>query len=248
MSFQRIGHKVIWLDEVNSTNEYSTSFTKDSKAHGIVVAAKNQTQGRGQRGNEWESKPGENLLFSIVLKPTFLPVSKQFLLSKITALAVVDFLSDYKAGFTIKWPNDIYIDNRKIAGILIENSFHSENLDTTIVGIGININQSEFSDDLPNPTSLFCETGKRNALGNMLTQFCKLYQEYYSALLRNEVSPISARYFEKLYRRASYGNYTANGQTFRAKIIGVKDTGELVLETESGQLKEFAFKEVSFVI
>jgi len=248
MSVQRIGNEIVWLHKVDSTNLYAERYVSDDCAHGVVVATTNQTQGRGQRGNQWESKAGENLLFSIVLKPSFLLVHKQFLISKITALAIVEFLSNYTNGLSIKWPNDIYVNSSKISGVLIENSFHSEYLDTTIVGIGINVNQTEFSDDLPNPTSLAVESGKKYQLQSLLQEFCQIFQKHYDALQLDSVGEISHSYFDKLFRSDGYSNYNASGQTFRARIIGVRDTGELVLVTESGERKEFAFKEVSFVI
>lgn len=248
MAIQRIGKDIVWLDKVDSTNLFAERYATDDYAHGVVVATTNQTHGRGQRGNQWESNPGDNLLFSIVLKPTFLLVQRQFLISKITALAIVELLSSYTSGLSIKWPNDIYVNSCKISGVLIENSFHSEYLDTTIVGIGINVNQSEFSDELPNPTSLYRETGKAYDLNTLLNQFCQVYQRYYNALQHNSIGEISRSYFEKLFRSDGYSSYTASGQTFRARIIGVRDTGELVLETDSGERKEFAFKEVAFVI
>ena len=243
-----IGSKVVWLESVDSTNKYAARFTVDIDSHGIVVATSNQTNGRGQRGNTWESAKGDNLLFSVVLKPSFLQVHKQFLISKVAALAMVELLAPYVTGLSIKWPNDIYVENRKIAGILIEHSFHSEMLGSTIVGIGLNVNQAKFSDTLPNPTSLFIETGKHFELKTLLNDFSSIFQKYYSLLQHGQIANISTKYFSELYRRDGYNYFVANGKTFKANIVGVRDTGELVLETETGQQMEFAFKEVAFVL
>lgn len=243
-----IGHRVIRLDEVSSTNDYASELLLDDNAHGQVVVAALQTQGRGQRGNGWESKPGENLLFSILLKPSFLQVQRQFLLSKVAALAVCKTISTYLSNVTIKWPNDIYVGNEKIAGILIENSFSSAILNTSVVGIGVNVNQVDFSDNLPNPTSLNWQTGIKYNLDDTLLLICQVFDMYYRQLEMGEAERINAEYFDLLYRRKGYNRYMAKGEVFKAKIFRVRESGELVLETEQGELREFAFKEVSFVL
>ena len=248
MKDNRIGSKVVWLDEVSSTNEYVSTLKGDNAQHGVVVAARNQTHGRGQRGNSWESESGKNLLFSVLLRPCFLEVQYQFLISKISALAVVDLLLEVIPNITIKWPNDIYVKGNKIAGILIENSFSAANLETTIVGIGLNVNQFHFADDLPNPTSLVLETGKEADIDSLLERFCRCFELRYQQLKAGSVRQISDQYFASLYRSAGFNKYSANGEAFSARIVGVKDTGMLVLETDKGELKEFAFKEVCFVL
>lgn len=243
-----IGHKILWVDEVSSTNDYISDLKGSDAQHGIVVAARNQTQGRGQRGNSWESESGKNLLFSVLLKPSFLPVKYQFLISKISALAVVDLLSENLSGTTIKWPNDIYVKGGKIAGILIENSFRSANLETTIIGIGLNVNQVRFSDELPNPTSLGLETGGEFSVSSLLDKFCLHLESRYQMLKVGDFKQIANEYFANLYRSTGFNRYSANGEVFSARIVGVKDTGMLVLETEKGEHREFAFKEVCFVL
>lgn len=248
-----IGEKTIWLEEVTSTNTFAAAVASASEFDGLVVIAKYQTDGRGQRGNTWESKHGQNLTISIILYPTFIKVRDQFLISKVTALAILDTLKTLSDNVTIKWPNDIYIGNNKVAGILIENSFRSENLEVSIVGIGINVNQVDFSEDLPNPTSIKMVTGENQNLNNILIKLCKAFTYRY-AQLTNDNLPcqqagrqlIATDYFENLYRKDNFYNYMASGESFRAKIFGVRDTGELVLKTEDGQIREFAFKEVSF--
>ncbi len=243
-----IGGEVIRLGEVTSTNDYAGKLLKLESVHGTVVVAQHQTQGRGQRGNSWESKPGENLLFSIILKPTFLKVQRQFLISKVAALAVCDTVSQVIPHVTIKWPNDIYTGNDKIAGILIENSFSSEYLDTTIVGIGLNVNQRYFSEDLPNPTSLLNKTGQEFNNDFLLANICKAFEVRYEQLKRGESHAINAEYFNRLFRNQGYSQYTSHGENFMARIFGVRDSGELVLETPEGTQREFAFKEVCFCL
>jgi BirA family biotin operon repressor/biotin-[acetyl-CoA-carboxylase] ligase len=248
MTQQSIGHKIIWLKEVTSTNDSASVLAKAPNSHGVIVVAEHQSQGRGQRGNVWESKKGENLLFSIVLKPAFLKVQRQFLISKLTALAVCDVLRQYTNGIAIKWPNDIYINNDKIAGILIENSFSSLTLDTTIVGIGINLNQKEFTDEIANPTSLCLHTHTTHNAADLLGQICSAFEKRYNLLKTNRIDILNAEYFSLLYRREGLHRYFAQGSEFFARIVGVRDSGELLLETDTGKTKEFAFKEINFMI
>ncbi|MBK6281348.1 MAG: biotin--[acetyl-CoA-carboxylase] ligase [Draconibacterium sp.] len=149
------GKNTIFLTEVESTNNYANQLVLSKAAeHGTVVLAQYQKKGKGQQGNSWESEPGKNLLASIILFPDFLSAAKQFYLSKIASLSIVDFLKTETSGITIKWPNDIYIDNKKVAGILIENAIKGHNLSSSIIGIGLNLNQELFVTDAPNPVSL----------------------------------------------------------------------------------------------
>ncbi len=248
MSISTIGHQIIWLQEVDSTNQYASRYAREASSHGLIVATHHQTEGKGQRGNTWESSPGKNLLFSLVLRPTFLQVQKQFLISKATALAVCDMLITLASGVSIKWPNDIYIDNCKVAGILIENSFSTSVIDSTIVGVGINVNQNDFPDDIPNPTSLLIATGIEYNVEHLLKSFCSFFENRYQMLERRMVDTITNDYKNLLYRKDEFHLYRAKENTFKAKIFGVRDSGELILETEEGELLEFDFKEVSYVI
>ena len=150
-----IGIKIIKLDEIDSTNNYTSKLLANSNViEGTVVVAKAQSSGRGQLSNQWESEYGKNILASFVFYPKFLPVQQQFLLSKVIALGVRDLLTLFVDKVKVKWPNDIYIDNKKVAGILIENSIMGHTLESSIAGVGININQTVFLSDAPNPVSL----------------------------------------------------------------------------------------------
>jgi BirA family transcriptional regulator, biotin operon repressor / biotin---[acetyl-CoA-carboxylase] ligase len=248
MSENVIGHKVHWLNEVDSTNNYASQLAVNPQSHGEVVAALFQTTGKGQRGNVWESKPSENLLFSIVLKPSFLLVQRQFLISKVAALAICDTLGVYLGNISIKWPNDIYVGNCKIAGILIENSFSSSTLETSVIGIGINVNQVEFPLELPNPTSMRIETSKEYVFADLLTSICIAFEKRYRQLLENETATVNSDYFSCLFRSKGFSLYSSDGEEFNARIVGVRDSGELILETETGERREFAFKEISFLV
>ena len=170
-------HDIIWLESVDSTNEEAKRHISDID-NLSVLSALEQTAGRGQRGNTWTSAPGENLMFSIVLKFSeepdgngesacmpLLPARDQFILNEIASLSVVDFLSQHGIPARIKWPNDIYVGSKKICGILIENSLRGSEISTSIIGIGLNINQRNFNVNLPNPTSMVLERGIYNSQG-----------------------------------------------------------------------------------
>jgi len=245
-----VEYRIEWFKSVSSTNDICQQRANMGVAEGIVIAAEYQEQGRGQRGNAWESQLGQNLTFSMLLRPTFLPVAEQFYLSKAMALAVTDWLKAYieSKPVKIKWPNDIYIGNSKICGILIENSFSGQHLETSVVGIGINLNQINFPDDLPNPTSLFLETGKKIDPQDALPEPVNCIGARYLQLLEDNRVTIDNDYLNAIYRKDLLCNYYSNGEEFEATIIGIKPTGELILKTSKGDIRTFAFKEVTFII
>jgi len=154
-------NKIYWFDVIDSTN--NEAFRNMSTAlHGTVWAARFQTAGRGQKGNQWESAAGENLTFSILWHPAFLAAERQFAVLEIVALAICDLLDSLGLMATIKWPNDVYVGDRKILGVLIEHFLCGSELSASIVGIGLNLNQTRFGHDAPNPTSVLLETGQRS--------------------------------------------------------------------------------------
>jgi BirA family transcriptional regulator, biotin operon repressor / biotin---[acetyl-CoA-carboxylase] ligase len=238
----------IWLDRVDSTNSYCNQLAKNGELEGCTVAAYIQEQGRGQRGNSWESEEGKNLTFSLLLRPTFLKVEEQFYLSKVIALSVCDWIKNNSLDAKIKWPNDIYVGDNKIAGILIENSFSSTILDVSVIGIGLNLNQTLFSDDIPNPTSMKLLTGKHYQIEIVLSELVVSIQLRYMQLRFGLKMKIDDDYINSLYRFNEYNFFTGDEGRLKARIIGVKPTGELILETKEGELKTFAFKEVTLDI
>src|SRR5680860_150521 len=151
---------IIVLKDVESTNNYANQLILSNAEEGTVVLAQFQKKGRGQQGNQWESQSGKNLLASIILYPKFLKAGNQFLISKMVSLGLVEYLRHEVRDVSIKWPNDIYIGNKKIAGILIENAIKGRNLFSTVIGVGLNLNQKNFLSDAPNPVSLYQLTGK----------------------------------------------------------------------------------------
>ncbi|MCC8154853.1 MAG: biotin--[acetyl-CoA-carboxylase] ligase [Tannerellaceae bacterium] len=240
---------ILRLEETNSTNQYVREYLQKEKLpEGSVVVAQFQTAGRGQTGNSWESAAGENLLFSTVLYPDFIPANRQFIISQITALSVQETLSRYTGEITIKWPNDIYWKEKKISGMLIENDLTGKYIYTSIQGIGININQKQFRSNAPNPVSLYQITGKTYTKEDILQEFLQLFYTYYLDLLQEKEEQIHTRYMQRLFRGEGYHPFRENERTFEACIGGIEPTGHLILEDKAGHQARYAFKEVSFVV
>ena len=233
--------------------QHSTSTNDDARDvqydHFDAIWAEQQSAGRGQRGHTWHSRKGENLTFSVVLKPHFLPIVEQFLLSEIVALALVDTLAKYGIKCSIKWTNDIYAGDKKIVGVLIEHSLSCERIERTIVGVGINVNQPSFPDDLPNPTSMLIERGCSFDREEVLDSFLSALRGWYDILERGDKERVQSSYRQLMYRLDEpHTYYLPNGEGFIATIRGVRPSGELCLEHSDGVVREYAFKEVEFKI
>ena len=249
METKEINYSFIHLSETASTNTYLQQLDAETNLpEGTIVYTDTQSSGRGQRGNSWESEPHKNLTFSLLLRPDHIPANEQFLLSQVVSLAIVDVLNRYAAGFSIKWPNDIYWEDRKIAGILIENVLSGSTFSRAIIGIGLNVNQTVFLSDAPNPVSLFQITGHTHSLEQMLNQFVDTFRTRYLETFSRSAQRIREEYFASLYRNDGYYPFCSDGETFRAAITDVEPDGHLILSTESGETKRFAFKEVSFLL
>lgn len=243
-----LNYRIVWHDKVTSTNDVCVKAAVEGELEGLVIAAYFQEHGRGQRGNSWESEVNKNLTFSLLLRPAFLKVEQQFMLSKIIALGVIDWLKSITLDATIKWPNDIYVIDCKIAGILIENGFSSNVLDYSVAGIGVNLNQTAFSSDIPNPTSVLLATGVKYVAELVIVDLLEFINVRYQQLIDGLTSVISDDYLNRLYRRNNYYQYIDKNEKFEARIVGVKPGGELMLETKGGTIKSYGFKEVSFVM
>jgi BirA family transcriptional regulator, biotin operon repressor / biotin---[acetyl-CoA-carboxylase] ligase len=238
--------KLIKLSQISSTNSYVAAYT-DVLPEGSVVMALDQTAGRGLGGNKWASEPGKNLTFCIVLRPMFLQVSEQFYLSKIIALAVSDFVMLYTDRVSIKWPNDIYVGEKKISGILIEHSIEGSHIKQTIAGIGINLNQKEFS-GVPNPISLSLLTGAEYDLDEAVEAVCRIIEYRYGMLMNKDFRAIDDNYMAILFRYKEIARYSASGNPFEGKIIGVMPSGELMIQNKQGDVHKFWHKEVEYLI
>jgi BirA family biotin operon repressor/biotin-[acetyl-CoA-carboxylase] ligase len=243
------GKNTIFLTEVESTNNYANQLVLSKAAeHGTVVLAQYQNKGKGQLGNRWESEAGKNFLASIILFPKFLLAGKQFYLSKIASLSIADFLKTESKGIAIKWPNDIYVKNRKIAGILIENSIKGQNISTAIIGIGLNLNQDKFVSDAPNPVSLMQITGKDYDIEMVAEIISENINNWYQKLENGGFGEIDSAYFNLLFRANEWAVFSKRGKQFEARINGIGEFGQLILEERNGLQSEYMFKEVEFVI
>jgi BirA family transcriptional regulator, biotin operon repressor / biotin---[acetyl-CoA-carboxylase] ligase len=242
-----IGSTILRIPETDSSNNYAANLLLTKRlTEGIVLVADSQIDGRGQASNKWESEPGKNLTFSIVLFPEFLEISRQFELSKAISLGVSDYLTELIDNVSIKWPNDIYIGNCKVAGILIENSVRLRTISTCIVGIGLNINQQLFLSDAPNPCSLFQITGKEYDLKESLSDLCLKIDSRYQQLRTGEFRKIDEDYSDSLYLREIWAPYADESGDFEGKLLGVDPTGQLRIQTKSGKINRYQFKEVTF--
>ncbi len=238
------------LASTASTNTHLASIAENAP-HGTVVATVEQTAGRGQRGNSWESEPGKNITLSILLRPQNINARAQFAVSEIVSIAIVNTLQYYipSLDIAIKWPNDIYVDNKKICGILIENSLMGISINHSIIGIGLNVNQKHFFSNAPNPVSLYQLTGTETPIDDIRERLCNeillMMNEYDDLLRLNELHTI---YRSSLWRRNGYHFYEANGIKFEARIDNVSPMGILTLVRTDGEAHDYAFKEVSAIL
>ncbi|WP_195595652.1 biotin--[acetyl-CoA-carboxylase] ligase [Coprobacter fastidiosus] len=240
----------IHLNETHSTNSYLRELIMREKEQpeGTVVITDYQTAGRGQKGNSWESERGKNLTFSILLHPNHIPPGKQFILSQLISIAIVGVLKKYDRHFTIKWPNDIYWKEKKIAGMLIEVDLTGSSLSNAIIGIGININQRHFKSDAPNPVSLTQITGKEHNLSELLEKILDSIVDAYNKYSPDNEEEIRQKYMALLFRNKGVYPYLYGEEIFNASIEGIEPNGQLILKKENGSIHTFAFKEISFVI
>lgn len=222
--------------------------TDSAVSEGTVVSTFHQFAGRGQLGNVWECPPDKNIAMSTILRPKFLAPQRQFLLNCITALAVRDTLAKYcSKEVSVKWPNDVLIGEKKACGILIQNSLSRLQILTSVVGIGLNINQNKFPTHLPYATSLALETGKTHDLVAIQQQCLSYLERYYLSLRQGNFKRIETAYKAQLYAYRVPRKYQlADGTIFEATITGINPSGQLILNWD-GQEKAFNIKEVALV-
>lgn len=246
-----VGKVAIHLSRVDSTNEYAKRLiSKSNPIEGTVIYASQQYAGRGQIGRRWHAQEAKNLTVSFIFKPNFLLAKSQFLLSQAVALALYDLLLHYNFSTTavkIKWPNDLYIRNRKIAGILIENTLRGMYIDYSVIGIGLNVNQSEFSRELKNPTSFLIERDKKFDLQKMFSQLCIALERWYLRLRARKEALIRQSYVKSMYLLNQKHLFTVveNRETIEGIIRGVAQNGLLRLETGKG-IEEIDLKTIIF--
>ena len=243
-----IGNVLLEINECRSTNEYAKSlWSKSEPIEGTVVLTDKQTDGKGQIGNKWQSEPYQNLTFSIILKPTFLKPEDQFMLSKIVSLACIETFEHFtEQKFIIKWPNDIYIREKKIGGILIENTINSSQISNSVIGMGLNINQEVF-ENLPRAISLKTIANNEFDKKEILYLLLKKIDVYYFLLRQGKIKGISQKYIQNLLGYKHKMTFLEQGITFKATVNGVNERGQLLLELENGYIRKYNFKEVSWV-
>ena len=242
-----IDFKIEKVSETLSTNELLKSIAdREPLPEGYTVVAVAQTAGRGQIGAQWESQPGQNLTFSVLLRPDFLKADRMFMISKVISLAIADYLESTGGIFRIKWPNDIYHFDSKICGTLIENQLMGNQIVYSIVGIGLNVNQEAFISDAPNPVSMFNIFDKKFDLTAELPKLLQQIDLWYQMLADGWDDKINEAYLERLYRRGEPHEFvTPDGARFVGTIETVEPNGRLTIATDAGP-RQFWFKEVAF--
>jgi BirA family transcriptional regulator, biotin operon repressor / biotin---[acetyl-CoA-carboxylase] ligase len=244
-----VGQNLITLSEVDSTNTYLKNIlTNSTPVEGTVIMAESQYAGRGQQQNKWHSEPGKNLAFSILLSPDFLPIGNQFDLTRVVSLGVYDALKPLLGdALKIKWPNDVYYNDRKLGGILIENIVHGSKIKHSVIGIGLNINQAEFPDWVPNPISVKQILQRDEEKAAILSDICSHIERWYLKLRAGEIEEIRQAYISILYWLNLPKQFRSNGETFDGTIKNVRENGLLIVETNFGRELEFSFKQIEFL-
>lgn len=238
--------KIIRLKEIDSTNRFLRELKDEQEDEMVVAVADFQTAGKGQGSHTWESEAGKNLLFSIKVHPRWVPVRQQFLLSMAGAIAIKEALETYVDGITLKWPNDVYWNDKKISGTLIETSIDSKGIKTCIFGIGINVNQEAFHSDAPNPVSLRQILGHEVDKDELLQKVIEGFRRYYELLRRADYMDVSGIYHLSLYRRKGFHRYEDAGGDFEGAFVEVEDDGHLILHDKQGMIRSYSFGEVKF--
>ena len=240
--------RLIHLYETDSTSKALKTISENAYLpSGSIVYADFQTAGRGQRGNAWESEAGKNLTFSILYHPLNIPANMPFVISEMISLSVKYTLDKIITDITVKWPNDIYYKDKKIAGILIENTIQQKKVAQSIIGIGININQTEFRSDAPNPTSIALITGCTFDIMDIMEEFRQEFTTQSKRLDDKCFDPIHTDYLNSVYRKGGLHKYRDSTGIFEAYILDIESTGHLILKQMNGTYSRYAFKEVSYM-
>lgn len=242
--------KIHRLDRIGSTNKYAFGFCKNMEVkEGDVFVANEQFDGRGYHTNSWLAEPGKNLTFSLILQPDFILPSRQFVITQFISLAIIDLLRTLitDEAIKIKWPNDIYISNLKICGILVQNTIIGNAFEYSIVGIGLNVNQKDFPAELPNPASLIQYLKNEMVLDDLLGDLLKCIDGRYEQLMLSSES-LEKEYLDQLYCFNELATFKDMNGKFTGRISGVGEFGELLINDEIGVLRKYDFKEIEFDI
>lgn len=240
--------QIIKVGECLSTNSLMKQKKQESQLRDkTAIMTDFQSLGRGQGQNTWQSDSGKNLLISIY-RCTKLKAEEHFMLTIIASLSISDTLKNYGIKASIKWPNDIYVDDRKIAGILIENSLMKDQINDTIIGVGLNINQQVFHETIPNPVSVAQIIQREIEITAIRNTFIENFDKLFKESENGQNEELFHLYIDKLYRLKEWSLFEFDGHNFTGQIRGVMPDGRLIIETESGQLKHFLFGEVKYVL
>ena len=243
-----IGRPLLEYESLDSTNTFSQQLvSKSNPSEGTTVLAHYQSSGKGQYGRVWASKAQENITLSIILLPNFLQIKNQFYLNIISSLAVADTLEYYvKDIVKIKWPNDVYVKDNKICGILIQNNLQGQRIVNSVVGIGINVNQDNFHKDIPNPTSIKKECGDQVDLMEVRELLFGVFEKYYDLLKKGKHEDLRAQYQERLYKRGEASRFSLNDTTIAGVIHSINEFGQLVIDI-NGKLECFSKTEIQYL-
>lgn len=241
-----VGKKVLFLPSCHSTNSIASEMlARETVPNGQLIITDYQENGRGQRGNSWESEKGKNLLFSLVLTPHFLDASEGFMLNVVTSVAITDTLSDYlPSGVAIKWPNDIYFDNKKLCGMLLENTLKNNCIYSSVIGVGININQTHFAN--PNAISLSRICNQEFDREDFLSLLLSKFEARFLQLKKGRSAELMKTYHSRMYWRDEIHVFKDGQGFFNGKILGVNKVGKLHMELENEE-RLFNFKEIEFI-
>lgn len=245
-----VGQNFITLKEVDSTNNYLKELLSNSKPliEGTVIMAENQFAGRGQQQNTWLAEPGKNLTFSLLLKPNFLPITAQFDLIRAVSLGVFDAMEPLLGDkLKIKWPNDIYYGDKKLGGMLIENLVQAGQIKSSVIGIGVNVNQERFADGLSNAISLKQILQQDYDLKTLLSDICSHIEAWYLNLKAGKIAIVRKTYLSRLYWLNEKRRFKTGDSVFFGTIKHVRDNGLLVIRNNNDQELEFSLKEIQFV-
>lgn len=237
--------EVLEYEELTSTNTVAAAMDVADLKDKMVVLTWKQTAGRGQATNRWESAPNKNISMTLVFRPKQLYAGDQFAISMVVALGCLDFVSRYvKRKVWVKWPNDIYVEDHKIAGILIEHRIVGSYIQYSLCGIGLNVNQEQFLSDAPNPISLFQLIHRELPLKQVLEELLECLEQRYTQL--EDVDRLRGEFCANLYRSEGLYEWEDEQGIFRASIVGLDEYGQLVLEDVAGKKRVYAFKEVRY--
>ncbi len=235
---------IVEYKEADSTNTIAEQIPFGELKDKMVILTWQQTQGRGQASNKWESELGKNIAMTIILRPKALEASKQFAISTVIALGVADLLRRYVDDVTVKWPNDIYVGEKKIAGILIEHCISGPYIQQSLCGIGVNINQQKFLSDSPNPVSLWQLIGREIPLARVLEELLEDINKRYTQL--EDMVTLEKDFCQQMYRAEGIHNWEDINGSFRGAIQGIDKYGQLMLKDTTNHVRVYAFKEVRY--